>query len=372
LLALRSDALRFRMPGDSQVRLSSPPDPVSPVAQKWAPYGAAVCRDGTAKRKISIVIPTQRRPGGLARAARSVMRQRSVDPADLELVIVDNDCAPSAKPVARVLAAESPFPLRYVHEPDPGVANARNAGVTLAQGELIAFLDDDEEASADWLAALTEVQARFGADVVFGPVQARTPSWVKDHRAYLQAFFSREGPCEAGVIGRAYGCGDSLVRRSALPDPRRPFSPARNETGGEDDCLFDGMRRSGARFAWAPAALVFEDPAPERLTLRYALARAFAYGQGPTYICATASPPRPLSAARWMAIGVLQSTVWGAAALGKWIVRAPDRAFAFDRAARGLGKVLFGGPFKRGFYGKAALRPADGASGEPDLAQALP
>jgi len=360
------------MPGETKVRLPRPPDLERPAAAFCAPWRAEASRNGTGGPAISIVIPTQRRPEGLARAARSAMRQRGVDAGAIELVIVDNDRAPSAKPVARLLAAESPFPVRYVHEPAAGVANARNAGVTLAGGELIAFLDDDEEASDDWLAALAQVQAAFEADVVFGPAKARTPAWVTDHRDYLEAFFSREGPREAGVIGRAYGCGDSLVRRSALPDPRRPFSPARNETGGEDDCLFDGMRRAGARFAWAPAALVFEDPAPERLTLKYALARAFAYGQGPTYICATASPPRPLAAARWMGIGFVQTLVWGAAAFGKWLVRAPDRAFAFDRAARGLGKVLFGGPFKRGFYGKAAMNPRADRSGEPDLSQALP
>jgi glycosyltransferase involved in cell wall biosynthesis len=42
-------------------------------------------------------------------------------------------------------------------------------------GDLIAFLDDDEEASPGWLAALIETQRRYDADVVFGPVRARAP-----------------------------------------------------------------------------------------------------------------------------------------------------------------------------------------------------
>ena len=87
--------------------------------------------------------------------------------------------------------------MHYVHEPAAGVANARNAGMTQATGGLIAFLDDDEEASPGWLAALIEAQRRFDADVVFGPVRTRatgispsgrlTTSWKRKRRALRAA-----------------------------------------------------------------------------------------------------------------------------------------------------------------------------------------
>ncbi|MGR4865314.1 glycosyltransferase family 2 protein [Caulobacter sp. LARHSG274] len=304
--------------------------------------------------RVTVMIPTQRRPGGLAVAARSVLAQAGVDPARLELVIVDNDQAPSAQATAGALAAEAPFPVHYVHEPRPGVANARNAGMAKAAGELIAFLDDDEEAPAGWLAALLAAQARYDADVVFGPVKARAPAAVVEHRDYLERFFSREGSAEAGVIDHYYGCGDSLLRRAALPDPVAPFAVERNHIGGEDDMLFGHMRAAGARFAWEPAAFVWEDPVPDRLTLDYTIRRAFAYGQGPSSHCAAASPPDRLGVARWMAVGVVQAALFGAVAGAKWLTRAGDRAQWLDRAARGLGKTLWWGPFKIQFYGRTA------------------
>jgi succinoglycan biosynthesis protein ExoM len=303
--------------------------------------------------RISLVIPTQRRPAGLETAVRSTFRQRDVDPARLELVIVDNDAQPSAEPLVAALATEAPFPVRYVHEPAAGVANARNAGLAAAGGELIAFLDDDEEATADWLAALIEAQRRYGADVVFGPVQARAPHAVRRHRQYLETFFSREGPAEAGIIAHSYGCGDSLVRRAALPHPTAPFPAERNETGGEDDWLFGEMKRAGARFAWSPRALVFEDPVPERLTLKYTMQRAFAYGQGPSYQCASSDPPDRLGMLRWMAIGFVQAWVFGLFAGFQWLRGAPHRAFALDRTMRGLGKMFFGPLFAQKFYGRS-------------------
>jgi hypothetical protein len=307
--------------------------------------------------RVTVMIPTQRRPHGLAVAARSVFAQTGlegvgVDFAALELVVVDNDQAPSAEKTVADLARQAPFPVCYVHEPRPGVAHARNAGMAKASGELIAFLDDDEEAPTGWLAALLAAQARHDADVVFGPVRARAPVSVVAHRDYLERFFSREGPAEAGVIDHYYGCGDSLLRRAALPDPVAPFAVERNHIGGEDDMLFGHMQASGARFAWEPAAWVWEDPVPDRLSLDYTIRRAFAYGQGPSAHCAAASPPDRVGVARWMAVGVVQAALFGLVAGFKWLTRAGDRADWLDRAARGLGKTLWWGPFKIHFYGR--------------------
>ena len=39
--------------------------------------------------------------------------------------------------------AES-FPVRYVYQPNQGLPSARNAGLTIANGEMVAFLDDDD------------------------------------------------------------------------------------------------------------------------------------------------------------------------------------------------------------------------------------
>ena len=302
---------------------------------------------------ISIIIPTQRRPEGLATAMRSAFAQRGVDAARVELVVVDNDKTPSAEPIVARLAAEAPFPVIYVHEPQPGVANARNAAMAAAGGALIAFLDDDEEAPAQWLSALLAVLHRYDADAVFGPVRGRARKADPAHRAYLERFFSREDSSAEGVISHYYGCGDSLVRRSALPDRVSPFSPIRNHIGGEDDLLFGQMQKAGAVFAWAPDAWVWEDPLPARQTLAYAIPRAFAYGQGPSSHCAAASPPDRVGVARWMAVGVVQTLAFGAVAAFKWLSKAPDRAQALDRAARGLGKALWWGPFKIQFYGRA-------------------
>ena len=305
----------------------------------------------SAAPKVSVVIPTRRRPASLERAVRSVFAQEGLNPRQIELVIADNDADRGAARIAEVLAKDSPFSLHYVCEPTPGVASARNAALAKARGALIAFLDDDEEASPGWLAALLDAQKRFDADAVFGPVRGAAPADIRRHRDYLERFFSREGPAEAGVIDRSYGCGNSLVRRSALPHPTAPFALSQNQLGGEDDLLFQEMETAGARFAWAPAAWVWEHPDPARLNLAYAMRRAFAYGQGPTQAAAARTPFDASGVAVWMAKGAVQTVGYGAVAAGKWLAHRPDRADALDRAVRGLGKVLWFKPFQAKLYG---------------------
>jgi glycosyltransferase involved in cell wall biosynthesis len=308
--------------------------------------------DRTPLPLVSVVIPTQRRPRPLDLACRSVLNQTGVDFGRLELVIADNDLLPSAQAYAEALGAKAPFAVRYIHEPEPGVAAVRNAALTVARGQLIGFLDDDEEAPAGWLADMLAAMDLYQADAVFGPVRGRAPADVLLHRDYLERFFSRIGPAASGPIDGYYGCGNSLVRRAALPDPQKPFNVARNQCGGEDDLLFGAMKDRGARFAWCAEAWVWEDPAPERLTLDYTVRRAFAYGQGPT--ATSAASRRRLRVAYWMMVGLGQTLVYGALAAVKWAQGAPDRAITLDRAARGLGKVLWFPPFKIGFYGQRA------------------
>jgi hypothetical protein len=52
-----------------------------------------------------------------------------------------------------------------------------------------------------------------------------------------------------------------------------------------------------------------------------------------------------------MATGLAQAGLFGLVAAAQWVAGVPHHAFALDRAIRGLGKVLFGGPFKIRFYG---------------------
>jgi hypothetical protein len=137
-----------------------------------------------------------------------------------------------------------------------------------------------------------------------------------------------------------------------------------NETGGEDDALFARLAAQGRRFCWSAGALVLEHPEPHRTSFRWAMMRAFTYGQGPSK---TAVRNRDvLGLLRWVVIGAGQTAVYGSAAAVLWLIRHPRRADMLDKALHGLGKVLFMSAFQPKLYGRAA-GGARGRGGEPRL-----
>lgn len=307
-------------------------------------------------RDVAVVIPTLCRLDSLERALRSVFGQAEALERVSAIVVADNDPQGSAAPLVARLSAEAPVPLTYAHAPIPGVATARNVGLAATDASLIAFLDDDEAASPRWMAALLDAQAQTGADVVFGPIRGRVPEgtgWTTD---YLETFFGRVGPAETGPLDEPWGCGNSLmVRATALPGPA-PFDASADQTGGEDDKLFAALSARGGRYGWAADAWVDEFAPPHRATLRYALTRAFAYGQGPSQTAAAARDW--LAVVRWMLIGAAQAGVWGVVSLILFVMRRPSRAQSYDRFARGFGKILWIRRFEPRFYGVAMLRNA--------------
>lgn len=308
---------------------------------------------------VAVIVPTLRRPESLERALRSLFGQTRVADRVSEIVVVDNDPVGSAAATVDALRAFSPWPLIYVHAPRPGVATARNAGLGATRAPLIAFLDDDEAAAPGWLAALLRARDETGADATFGPITGRAPqaeAWLKP---YLERFFGREGPERTQVIDKPYGCGNSLMVRSAALPGSAPFDPAADQAGGEDDALFAALAARGGRFGWAADAHVEEFAPAHRATLGYALSRAFAYGQGPSQTAA-AQGNWP-GVGRWMLIGVAQAGVWGLSALMLALVRSPRRARAYDRAARGVGKLLWMKGFEPQFYGRRELARLDRA-----------
>ena len=99
--------------------------------------------------KVSVIIPTCNRPELLSRAIKSVLNQTY---QDFELIVVDDGDEKLAEDVVRQFNNHR---IKYIkHSEQKGGSAARNTGIKAAQGEFIAFLDDDDE----WLPEKLEIQ----------------------------------------------------------------------------------------------------------------------------------------------------------------------------------------------------------------------
>lgn len=306
---------------------------------------------------ISVIIPTFERPEGLKRAVRSLFSQTLVT-CGFELVIVDNTPEGSAANAIIELRKECPATVRLIalHEPEPGVANARNKAMTAVNSHLVAFLDDDQSAPGAWLEALLENYAAYPAAVTFGPVLTKLPEGQRRHKAYFESFFARDPDLDSGYTGFSFGAGNALIDFSMIPGGAPWFDPDMNEIGGEDDLLFQRVRRAGQKFAWASAANVWEHPPAERVALRYTMKRAFSYGQAPITLARKQGRKNRGTVLFWMAIGAGKAVWHGTQWIGLSLIRHPGRVYQLDRAVRGISKVLWWIDLR--FYGAAALKRA--------------
>ncbi|MEX2275785.1 MAG: glycosyltransferase family A protein [Actinomycetota bacterium] len=98
---------------------------------------------------VTAIVPTHDRPELLARAIRSVLAQDY--PGRIEILIVFDQRDPQAPDVGE--ASDRDLVLS-TNERSPGLAGSRNTGALAASGELLAFLDDDDE----WLPSKLRLQ----------------------------------------------------------------------------------------------------------------------------------------------------------------------------------------------------------------------
>jgi hypothetical protein len=290
---------------------------------------------------VSIVIPTYRRPELLARTLAGCQAQQGIENEHVEIVVVDNDPAQSARgPVDAAAAQSGAIAVRYVAEPRPGISHARNTGVAHAAGRYIAFIDDDEEAPPGWLAAFLETIRRTGADLAVGPVY---PRFAAAADAYVRQTYTRDAQVPSGTaLERWGGIGNSLLdKERCFAGTSEPFDPRFGLSGGEDALFLHQLRRRGGTIVWCADAAVRESIPAERLSPRHLLRREFRGAQTLTFVCTAVTPPQRGQAALWMAVGCVQILMYAPLALVLRGLRDQRWLPMAAKAVGGLGKVLW-------------------------------
>jgi glycosyltransferase involved in cell wall biosynthesis len=120
---------------------------------------------------VSVIVPTYNRATVLRRCLEALLGQRC-DKHAYEVVIVDDGSEDDTpRVVAELAQSRGGSRLRYVREPHLGMVKARIKGIETAQGELIAFIDDDAFAPPSWLEHLVEAAREPGVGMVGGPIR---------------------------------------------------------------------------------------------------------------------------------------------------------------------------------------------------------
>ncbi len=220
---------------------------------------------------VSVIIPTFNRASVVGRAARSVLTQSY---QDLELIIVDDN---STDDTASVIEALADPRVRYLRRTETGGASAaRNTGIAEARGNLVAFVDSDDE----WLPMKMELQVDRllegdpRAAVVYCRLQRHddlTDMPIPEGRRRQRPY---EGDIYWRLLAGWHPATPSLVavRRAALLDVGSFDTQFRT---GEDYDLWLRLGRAGYRFAFVDEILVVKHERAGLQLMRNADARQY-------------------------------------------------------------------------------------------------
>jgi len=233
--------------------------------------------------RIAICAATFRRPDGLTRLLDGLKQLRFGDaPPELNIIIVDNDPEGSARSIVLGAQADSPWPIRYVHEPTQGTPHARNAALDAVgdDAQWICFIDDDESPDPKWLQELITVQQLCDADVVTGPVlpvfEQPEPAWAR-----RGGFFMR-GRHETGTRLTHAFTNNVMFRAQLVRDMNLRFETQYRHGVGEDRALFRRLAVAGATIVWADRAIVTEWIPPHRVDAGWLIRRMYYIGRSTT------------------------------------------------------------------------------------------
>jgi len=203
---------------------------------------------------ISVVVPTRDRVERLA-ALLDSLRSQTLDPEAFEVIVVDDGSADETPALLRRTAADGGLDLGVISGRTAGPAAARNDGWARARGRIVAFTDDDCEASPGWLEA--------GLRAVDG---TQSP-WIAQGRTLPNPRESRAVPGLARTkriesLGPWFQTCNMFYPRELLEALggfderfRRPF--------GEDADLAWRAIEAGAEPRFAPEALVHHAVEPQ-------------------------------------------------------------------------------------------------------------
>ena len=207
--------------------------------------------------RLSAVVCTHDRPEDLRRCLAAFAALEDA----VEVIVVDSASRTAVEHVAGV---------RLVRLDESGLSRARNAGLAVATGDLVAFVDDDAAVAPDWARRIAEPFTEATVGCVGGTCRpvfvSSRPAWLSE-RLLQYAGITRFRERRDAVARRDYPFGANICfRRSALGEG---FPEHLGRTGsallsGEEVVAIDRVRERGFRVVLEPRAVVDHLVGPER------------------------------------------------------------------------------------------------------------
>ena len=226
---------------------------------------------------VSVCVATFKREAQLESLLKSLLKQKTDDLFQIEIIIVDNDNNKSAKNIFQKIKNISNISIKYFVQPERNISLTRNVCVQEASGKFLSFIDDDEVASESWLINHYNTLKTLNADGSFGFVVPVYNNNIPNHFRNRDFYFSEM--LKTGSESNHCFTTNAFISAELLKNEPVPFNPDYGLTGGEDAHLFERLIDKGAKFVDCKEAITYEFVPEERANFRYLYNRALRGGQ---------------------------------------------------------------------------------------------
>lgn len=117
--------------------------------------------------KVSVIVPVYNNEGTVEACIKSIQKQLY---DNIEIIIIDDGSKDSTGEICRGIA-EKDKRVKVIHQENSGVSVARNNGIKLSEGDLITFVDADDEIPNDYISELINSYQNSNADLVIGGIR---------------------------------------------------------------------------------------------------------------------------------------------------------------------------------------------------------
>lgn len=226
--------------------------------------------------KFSLIVATKNRVHQVDRFLRSLTDQSET----FQVIVVDQNLDDRLNDVVNRYSQQ--FPITHIKLETPGASRARNRGIVLANGDIIAFPDDDCLYSPGFL---TNVSDFFEVDPSWDGLTVRVMDLEGDRDAF--DYCLQESGKVNYTTGVSVGIGPSMFFRSHLAKKvafDEDMGPGATWVGGEDtDYLLRCLDCNAA--VYYNFDLFVRHPRPNDIySLRQLIRREFTYGRGYGYL----------------------------------------------------------------------------------------
>ena len=214
----------------------------------------------------------------LRRTIVSLLEAPIPEGLEVSIYVVDNNSKDDTSSVVKSLQAQTDRSLQYLLETRQSSSYARNTGIQAGSGDVIGFIDDDEEVHPAWFEVVYREFQAGGLSYIGGPYYARPglalPAWLPPS---YRAATGVHDPKPRAVFGSGHAgnlnSGNAVIRREVFAEIGL-YSEKLGRSGvgllaEEDADLYRRIQAAAFHGVFVPELIIYHHVPPERMTKRY-------------------------------------------------------------------------------------------------------